>query len=363
MPRLAHAHARHGQARSGATSTSTSRARSSVRPRGRSSPGCDGRRLAPDRPAGRRNPSQLADRGHQGPARGAARTPPIVNEPRLFRDPATGAVNGLQNAPQTPTHPSGHPVAARLPTTELLPRHHRVLRSYEIAAGACEGNGLLIDISRPGEPEAHRRGRRSALRVLARGDVLATTARRSCSRTSGAAARRALPRDRPAQLGRQLDLRHRPRQARLPQLLQDARRSRPMQENCVSHLPSLVPVPGRNIMVQAWYQGGASLVDFSDSTKPVEIGYFDRGPISPTALVLGGLWSTYWYNGATYGSEIARGFDVWNLTPTEAAVGERDRGGQGGRGRPAQRAASGQAAVGAKLRRGALVRRSAGALG
>jgi hypothetical protein len=87
-------------------------------------------------------------------------------------------------------------------------------------------------------------------------------------------------------------------------------------ENCVSHLPSLVPVPGRDILVQAWYQGGASLIDFSDSRNPKEIGYWDRGPISGTSLVLGGFWSNYWYNGETYGSEIARGLDVHSLTPT-----------------------------------------------
>ena len=77
------------------------------------------------------------------------------------------------------------------------------------------------------------------------------------------------------------------------------------QENCVSHIPSLVPIPGRDIFVQAWYQGGASLVDFTDASNPKEIGYFDRGPINPTTMFLGGLWSTYYYNGAIYGSEIA----------------------------------------------------------
>jgi hypothetical protein len=87
-------------------------------------------------------------------------------------------------------------------------------------------------------------------------------------------------------------------------------------ENCVSHVPSLVPIPGRDVFVQAWYQGGASLVDFTDPTKPKEIGYFDRGPISATQLVLGGFWSTYWYNGAIYASEIARGYDSFGLTPT-----------------------------------------------
>ena len=88
------------------------------------------------------------------------------------------------------------------------------------------------------------------------------------------------------------------------------------QENCVSHLPSLIPVPGRNIMTQAWYQGGVSVIDFTDSANPKEIAYYDRGPISGTALVLGGLWSSYYYNGGIYGSEIARGFDSWQLTPT-----------------------------------------------
>ena len=89
-----------------------------------------------------------------------------------------------------------------------------------------------------------------------------------------------------------------------------------LQENCVSHIPSLIPVPGRDIMVQALYQGGASLVDFSDPSNPVEIGYFDRGPVNGTSLVFGGFWSTYWYNGETYGSELARNFDVLGLTPT-----------------------------------------------
>jgi hypothetical protein len=92
------------------------------------------------------------------------------------------------------------------------------------------------------------------------------------------------------------------------------------QENCVAHNSSLVPVPGRDILVQAWYQGGLSVIDFSDTANPVEIAYFDRGPIntpSPTGLNLGGLWSTYWYNGQVYGSEIARGFDTFGLTPSD----------------------------------------------
>jgi hypothetical protein len=87
-------------------------------------------------------------------------------------------------------------------------------------------------------------------------------------------------------------------------------------ENCVAHNGSLVPVPGRDIWVQAWYQGGASVIDFTNPAHPKEIAYFDRGPIDGKQLVLGGYWSTYYYNGYIYGSEIARGLDVLKLTPT-----------------------------------------------
>jgi hypothetical protein len=87
-------------------------------------------------------------------------------------------------------------------------------------------------------------------------------------------------------------------------------------ENCVAHNGSLIPVPGRDIEVQAWYQGGISIMDFTDTAHPFEIAYFDRGPIDPKVLVLGGDWSAYWYNGYIYGSEIARGLDVFELTPT-----------------------------------------------
>jgi hypothetical protein len=89
------------------------------------------------------------------------------------------------------------------------------------------------------------------------------------------------------------------------------------QENCVAHNGSLVPVPGRDIMVQAWYQGGVSMFDFTDPSHPVEIAFFDRGPIDGKQLVTGGYWSAYWYNGQIYGSEIARGLDVFRLKPSE----------------------------------------------
>jgi hypothetical protein len=88
-------------------------------------------------------------------------------------------------------------------------------------------------------------------------------------------------------------------------------------ENCVAHNGSIVPIPGRDIMVQAWYQGGVSVFDFTDAAHPVEIAYYDRGPLDDKKLVIGGEWSAYWYNGYIYGSEIARGLDVFKLVPSK----------------------------------------------
>jgi uncharacterized protein (DUF305 family) len=105
------------------------------------------------------------------------------------------------------------------------------------------------------------------------------------------------------------------------------------EENCVAHNGSIIPVPGRDIFVQAWYQGGISVVDFTDSANPVEIAFFDRGPIDDEDLVLGGFWSAYWYRGRIYGTEIVRGLDMLKLVPSEhlsaheiAAAGVADQG-------------------------------------
>jgi hypothetical protein len=88
-------------------------------------------------------------------------------------------------------------------------------------------------------------------------------------------------------------------------------------ENCVSHNGGLIPVPGRDIMVQGWYQGGVNVFDFTDPENPVEIAYFDRGPVNAETLVMGGSWGAYWYNGYIYSSELSRGLDVLELTPSE----------------------------------------------
>ena len=278
-------------------------------PRGPELAGCDSNNT--NTPAGA-NPSKWRIEVIKVPLANPAAAA-VVSEPRLFADPATGAVNGLQNAPPTPLHPSGMPWSP----TPITDACHDITVYPEIglAAGACEGNGLLIDISEPANPRridavgdpnfAYWHGAtfsNDGTKVMFTDEWGGGTAPR-CRATDqlawGANAIYEI-------VDRKLVFRS---YYKLPVVQTN-------QENCVAHIPSLVPVPGRDIFVQAWYQGGASLVDFTDAANPKEIGYFDRGPISGTSLVLGGLWSTYWYNGETYGSEIARGFDVYSLTPT-----------------------------------------------
>jgi hypothetical protein len=239
----------------------------------------------------------------------------VVNGPRLFRDPATGAVNGLQNAPPTPQHPSGINWSPQ-PTTDSC---HDITTypAIGLAAGACEGNGLLLDISDPANPRRidevsdvnwaywhgatfSNDGKTVVFTDEWGGGVLPRCREGDQTQWGGNAIYDIVD--------GQLVFRS---YFKMPAVQTN-------QENCVSHLPSLVPVPGRDIMVQAWYQAGASLIDFTDSANPREIGYYDRGPISTTtALILGGLWSAYYYNGSVFGSEIARGFDSWRLTPTD----------------------------------------------
>jgi hypothetical protein len=88
------------------------------------------------------------------------------------------------------------------------------------------------------------------------------------------------------------------------------------EENCVAHNGSLIPIPGRDVMVQAWYQGGISVFDWTDPRNPREIAFFDRGPVDSTRMAMGGSWSAYWYNGKIVSSEIARGLDIFELVPS-----------------------------------------------
>lgn len=94
------------------------------------------------------------------------------------------------------------------------------------------------------------------------------------------------------------------------------------KENCVAHNGSIIPVPGRDIFVQAWYQGGISVIDFTDASNPFEIAYFDRGPVDKDQLITGGYWSAYWYDGRIYATEISRGLDVFALEPSEFLTAE-----------------------------------------
>jgi hypothetical protein len=237
----------------------------------------------------------------------------VVSTARLMRDEATGVINGLQNGPTTPQHPSGMNWSPS-PSSDSC-HDITVFPERDLAAGACEGNGILIDISDPAHP----------VRIDAVADPIyaywhgATFSNDGTKvvftdEWGGGTSARCRATDDLTWGGDSVyEIVDRRLVFRSYYKLPVAQTN---QENCVSHLPSLVPVPGRDIMVQAWYQGGVSLVDFTDASNPQEIGYWDRGPISSTSLVLGGLWSTYWYNGSVFGSEIARGFDAWELTPT-----------------------------------------------
>ena len=244
----------------------------------------------------------------------------VVNGPRLFADPVTGAYNGLQNAPPTPQHPSG----MNWGPTPITDACHDITTypAIGLAAGACEGNGLLLDISDPANPTridavadpnyAYWHGAtfsNDGTKVVFTDEWGGGTSAR-CRGADPVTGRQADQLNWGANaifdiVDRKLVFRS---YYKMPAVQTN-------QENCVAHLPSLIPVPGRDIMVQAWYQAGASVMDFTDSANPKEIAYYDRGPISGTSLVLGGLWSAYYYDGAVYGSEIARGFDAWKLTP------------------------------------------------
>ena len=233
----------------------------------------------------------------------------IVDSPAVFADEETGAVAGLwrggdhgDDTQDTYTTDACHDIT--------------VFPSLNIAAGACSGNGILFDITDPMKPNRidvvtdpgfaywhSATFNNDGTKVLFT-DEWGGGGRPRC---------RAFD---PLDWG--ADAIYNIVDGKLefqsyfkipaPQL---------EQENCVAHNGAIVPVPGRDIFVQSWYQGGISVIDFTNSNEPVEIAYFDRGPIDAEALVTGGFWSSYWYNGLIYGTEIIRGLDVLELTPSE----------------------------------------------
>jgi hypothetical protein len=234
----------------------------------------------------------------------------VVSNPRVFMDPRTGVLNALNSGG---THSSK---GLTKPSDTNQCHDITVYSAIGLAAGACSGNGILLDIKDPVNPKRvdavndpnyaywHSASfSNDGTKVVFTdewGGGLSARCRANDPNKWGADALFNL-KDNKLSFASYY---------KLPAAQGDS-------ENCVAHNGSLLPVPGRDIKVQAWYQGGISIMDFTDIEHPVEIAYFDRGPIDPKSLVLGGDWSAYWYNGHIYASEIARGLDVFELTPTK----------------------------------------------
>ena len=234
----------------------------------------------------------------------------VVSSPRVFMDPRTGVLNALSSG-------GTHGKDGMEKATDSDQCHDiTVYSAIGLAAGACSGNGIVLDIKDPVNPK----------RLDAVNDpnyAYWHSASFSNDGTKvvftdewgGGLGARCRPND-PNKWGADAVFRLKDNKLsfasyyKMPAAQGDT-------ENCVAHNGSLIPVPGRDIEVQSWYQGGISVMDFTDADHPFEIAYFDRGPIDPNVLVLGGHWSAYWYNGRIYASEIARGLDVFELSPTE----------------------------------------------
>jgi hypothetical protein len=233
----------------------------------------------------------------------------IVSSPRVFMDSRTGALNGLNNG-------GSHGKGNEKPEDTDQCHDITVYSAIGLAAGACSGNGILLDVKDPVHPkrvdavnDPNYSYWHSASFSNDGSKVVFT------DEWGGGLGPRCRPND-PNKWGADAIFRLKDDKLnfanyyKMPAAQSDT-------ENCVAHNGSLIPVPGRDMEVQAWYQGGVSVMDFTDPARPFEIAYFDRGPIDSKMLVLGGDWSAYWYNGYIYGSEIARGLDVFELTPTQ----------------------------------------------
>jgi hypothetical protein len=234
----------------------------------------------------------------------------VVSTPRIFSNQETGALNGLSNGG---TH--GRDGIQKPADTDQC-HDITVYSELGLAAGACSGNGILLDIKDPANPKrldavndtnyaywhsaSFSNDGKKVVFTDEWGGGLAARCRANDPNKWGANALFHLDSNKLKFAS----------YYKMPAAQGDS-------ENCVAHNGSLIPVPGRDIKVQAWYQGGISLMDFTDVEHPVEIAYFDRGPIDPKMLVLAGDWSAYWYNGRIYASEIARGLDIFELTPTK----------------------------------------------
>ena len=233
----------------------------------------------------------------------------IIDSPAVFADPETGVLAGLWR---------GGDHGDDTQETNRTDQCHdiTVFPSANLAAGACSGNGILFDITDPRKPTRidvvtdsgfaywHSATFNNEGTKVLFTDEWGGGGRARCRAwdplTWGADAIYDIVDDK-------LEFRSHYKMP-APQL---------ETENCVAHNGSIVPVPGRDIFVQAWYQGGISVIDFTDSSNPLEIAYFDRGPILEDELITGGYWSVYYYEGTIYGTEITRGLDVLKLIPSE----------------------------------------------
>ena len=233
----------------------------------------------------------------------------IVSSPAVFADPQTGRLAGLWLGGN---HGEGTQKTRRTNQCHDI----TVFPEAGIAAGACSGNGIIFDISDPYNPtridEVVDKGFAYWHSATFNNDGTKVLFTDEWGGGSRPRCRTYDPMDWGADaiydiVDGQLEFRS---YYKLPAPQVE-------QENCVAHNGSVIPVPGRDIFLQAWYQGGLSVIDFTDSANPVEIAYFDRGPIHEEHLILGGYWSTYWYKGKIYGTEIARGLDVFALVPSE----------------------------------------------
>ena len=233
----------------------------------------------------------------------------IVSSPRIFTDAQTGAINGLW---KRGNHGEGTQTTAGTDKCHDI----TVYSAMGLAAGACSGNGILLDIHDPAHPvridtvsDPNYAFWHSATFNNAGTKVLFT------DEWGGGGQPRCRATD-PMNWGADAIFELSKGKMKLASYYKMPAPQTEL-ENCVAHNGSLVPIPGRDIFVQAWYQGGVSVVDFTDTSHPVEIAYFDRGPLDETKRGMGGYWSVYWYNGYIYGSEIARGVDVFKLVPSK----------------------------------------------
>ena len=233
----------------------------------------------------------------------------IVNSPTVFADSETGVLAGLWR---------GGDHGDETQETEITDQCHdiTVFPSAKLAAGACSGNGILFDISNPIEPKRidvvtdigfaywHSATFNNDGTKILFTDEWGGGGRPRCRAWD--------PLDWGANAiydieNGKLEFRS---HFKMPAPQKES-------ENCVAHNGSIIPIPGRDIFVQAWYQGGISVIDFTDSSNPIEIAYFDRGPYLEDELIPGGFWSVYYYEGAFYGTELQRGLDVLKLTPSD----------------------------------------------